>query len=149
MLSRRDRLLLRQLQSDFPLIRQPYLGIAKRLKFSEKEVLRKAKLFCDKGVIRYIGPIFNQKKMGIVSSLVAFRVPKKNLSKAVKIINAYPQVTHNYLRLDTFNLWFTVSAASKSSLLKLIRQIKKKTGVKEALNLITERVFKIDARFGV
>lgn len=149
MLSRKNKLLLRELQSNFPLTRRPYQKIAEKLGLTEQQVLKKARAFQNKGVIRYIGAVFNQRKLGIVSSLVALSVPGKNLSEAANIINSYPQVTHNYLRQDKFNLWFTISAPSKAKLLKLVREIKQKTGVENVLNLATLRVFKIDARFKV
>lgn len=149
MLSQKNKLLLRELQSNFPLTCRPYQKIAERLGLTEEQVLEKARAFQNKGIIRYIGIVFNPRKLGIVSSLVALSVPGKNLSQAANIINSYPQVTHNYLRRDKFNLWFTLSAPSKSRLLKLVREIKRKTGVKNALNLATLRVFKIDARFKV
>ncbi len=149
MLSQKNKLLLRELQSNFPLTRRPYQKIAEKLGFTEEQVLQKARAFKNEGIIRYIGVVFNSGKLGIVSSLVALSVPGKNLSEAANIINSYPQVTHNYLRRDKFNLWFTISAPSKARLLKLVREIKQKSGVKNALNLTTLRVFKIDARFKV
>lgn len=157
MLGQKDKLLLRELQFDFPLLERPFLEIAKRLGLTEQQVIKKVRFFCDTGIIRYIAGIFDQGKLGIVSTLIALSVPNKDLARVSRIINAYPQVTHNYLRRDVslafaqrgkkFNLWFTLSASSEVKLLSLIKEIRRKTGVEDMLNLPTKKVFKIDARF--
>lgn len=147
MLTLKDKLLLEKLQSNFPLTRQPYQEIAKRLGLKEQGVINKVNFFKRRGIIRYIGAIFDTRKLGLKSTLIAMRVPKEKIRRSVKIINKYPEVTHNYLRKDKFNLWFTLSAPSQKRLSKLIAQIKRKTGIREILNLATQKVFKIDARF--
>lgn len=149
MLSQSDRLLLRELQLNFPFTPRPYRAVAQKFGLTEKQVIKKVKLFQDKGIIRYVGGIFDQRKLGIASSLIALSVPKKDLPRVVNIINSYPQVTHNYLRRDKYNLWFTVSASSRNKLLRLVKEIKKKVGKEDMLDLATLKVFKIDARFRV
>ena len=72
---------------------------------------------------------------------------RDRIETAVRIINEYPQVSHNYLRDAEFNIWFTVTASSHTRLLRIIREIKKRAGLKDILNLKTLKVFKIDARF--
>lgn len=148
-MNQKEKRLLEVLQFNFPISPRPYLKIAKRIGFSEDDVIRKIRLFKKKGIIRYIGPVFNLNKMGFVSTLVAARLPKSRIKTAAKIINEYPEVSHNYLRDAEFNIWFTVTASSCSQLLRVIRDIKRKAGIqnKDFLNLNTLKVFKIDARF--
>lgn len=159
-MNQKEKTLLLKLQSDFPLVPRPYQEIGKKFGMTEKEVIDKLKNFKKKGIIRYIGGAFNLKKLGIKSTLIALSVPKKNLQKTVNIINAYPNVSHNYLRQDKFNLqncnngsrfnlWFTVSSRSKKKLLNIVNEIKKKTKSQNMLNLMTLKVFKIDARFKI
>lgn len=146
-LSRKEIRLLEELQSNFPLTNRPYLAIARRIGLSEADLIRKIRALKRKGLIRYIGPVFDLKKSGFSSTLIAVRLPRTKIKKAVRIINEYPQVSHNYLRDDEFNIWFTITAPSSSRLLSIIREIKKRTGIKDVLNLQTLKVFKIDARF--
>jgi DNA-binding Lrp family transcriptional regulator len=61
------------------------------------------------GAIRQISAIFNTGSLGYRSSLVAMAVPQEALDCAVRTVNAYPGVSHNYLRPDTFNMWFTIA----------------------------------------
>ena len=146
-MNKKEKRLLEELQFNFPITSRPYLEIAKRTGFSESSLLRKARTLKKRGIIRYIGPVFNLNKMGFCSTLIAARVPEKKIETAVRIINEYPQVSHNYLRDAEFNIWFTVTASSHSRLLRIIREIKKRAGLKDILNLKTLKVFKIDARF--
>jgi len=149
MLKQKDRSLVETLQNDFPLSKHPYYEIGKKLRLSEEEVIDRVNALKKKKIIRYVGAIFDTKKLGLVSTLIAMRVPRERLKKVIGIINRYPQVSHNYLRNNRFNLWFTLSAYSRRELLRLIRQIKKITGIKDMLNLSTLKVFKIDARFSL
>jgi DNA-binding Lrp family transcriptional regulator len=147
MLNKKDRLLLEGLQDGFPLNSRPYAQIAARIGMSEKALIRKLKKLKKDKVIRYVGAIFDNRALGVKSTLVAMAVPKNSRPGVTEIVNSFSQVSHNYLRDDEFNLWFTLSAADKAGLQKLLIQIKKKTGIKKCLGLDTIKVFKIDARF--
>jgi len=147
MLNKNDRLLLEELQDGFPLNSRPYARIAGGIGISEKALIRKLKKLKKNKVIRYVGAIFDNRALGVKSTLVAMAVPKNSLPRVVDLVNAFPQVSHNYLRDDEFNLWFTLSAADKDNLRKLLARIKKETGIKKCLGLDTVRVFKINARF--
>ncbi|MFH1338564.1 MAG: Lrp/AsnC family transcriptional regulator [Candidatus Omnitrophota bacterium] len=148
-MNKKEKRLLEELQFNFPITSRPYLEIGKRTGFSESGLLHKARALKKRGIIRYIGPVFNLNKMGFSSTLIAARVPESKIERAVRIINDYPQVSHNYLRDAEFNIWFTVTAPSRSRLLRIIREIKRKAGIKDKdiLSLNTLKVFKIDARF--
>ncbi|MCK9594531.1 MAG: hypothetical protein PHH68_02930 [Candidatus Omnitrophica bacterium] len=147
MLNKSDRLLLEELQDGFPLNSRPYARIAARIGMSEKALIHKLKKLKKDKVIRYVGAIFDNRALGVNSTLVAMAVPENSLSRVVDLVNALPQVSHNYLRGGEFNLWFTLSAADKAGLKKLLAWIKKETGIKKCLGLDTVRVFKINARF--
>jgi siroheme decarboxylase len=149
MLSKLDRLILKELQDNFPISSRPYAESCRKFGISEEELISKVKSLKKRKLIRYAGAIFETKKLGIKSTLVAIRAPRKSLSRVTRIINSYPQVSHNYLRAGVYNIWFTLSAGSASLLAKLLKEIKKKTGVADVLNLETVKVFKINARFNL
>ncbi len=146
-LSVKKRQLLKDLQTDFPLVSRPFAQIAKKVGSSEQKVLVELRKLQEEKILRYIGVIFDLGKLGIVSSLVAMRVPKKKLAQVVRVINSYPNISHNYLRADDYNIWFTLSAASETRRRKILGEIIKKTGVKDVLDLKTRRVFKSRAVF--
>ena len=58
-------------------------------------------------------------------------------------MNRYPEVTHNYLRDNQYNIWFTFVAGSSELVYRYMEQIKERTGVREILNLPAKKIFKI------
>ena len=146
-LGAKDKKFLKAAQDDFPLVSRPYRALAGRYGCSEEAMLGRLRTFKENKIIRYAGAVFNMKRLGIRSTLVAMRVPAHKLTKTVRIINSYPHISHNYLRDDAYNVWFTISAASGGRLAHLVAEIKKRTGIREALDLKTTRLFKSRAVF--
>jgi siroheme decarboxylase len=147
MLAKTDRAILKELQDDFPIVSRPYAQVAGKFGLTEAGLIKKLRSLKDKKVIRYAGAIFETKKLGIRSTLVAMSVPEKSLGRVIKVINSLPQVSHNYLREGEFNIWFTLSAPSKKQLSGLLAQVTQKTGITKIMSLETVKVFKINARF--
>ncbi len=137
--------LLSIIQKNFPLTRYPYAKIAQTLGVSEEEVLETLRVQKEASVIRQISPIFDTKRLGYSSSLIAFIVDEDKIDKAVEIINAHPGISHNYERDHDFNIWFTLAVApdSKLGLEKTVELLAQKTGAKDAIILPTLKMFKI------
>ncbi|MCP3955985.1 MAG: Lrp/AsnC family transcriptional regulator [Desulfobacterales bacterium] len=144
-----DKLILNRIQSDFPITRNPYGTIADELDLSEDDVLQRLAALKERGVIRRIGGNFVPEKVGFVSTLCAARVPEDKIDLFAKTVNAYPGVTHNYMRENEFNIWFTFIAPSREQIEKNLADISHKTGIKGILNLPATRVFKIKAHFNL
>ncbi|MBF0386387.1 MAG: Lrp/AsnC family transcriptional regulator [Candidatus Omnitrophica bacterium] len=146
-MTNKDKKFLKGLQTDFPLVLRPFAALAAEQGCSEKEMLGYFRKLKADGVLRYIAVMFDLRKLGIVSSLIALRVPKSKIARTVRIINAYPNVSHNYLRDDDYNIWFTVSAVSERKLQAILADISRKSGITDMLNLRTRQVFKSQAVF--
>lgn len=144
-----DKMILNRIQSDFPITKNPFGAIAKELNLSEADVLRRLTSLKEKGIIRRIGGNFVPEKLGFVSTLCAASVPADKVEMFAETVNSFPGVTHNYLRENDFNVWFTFIAPSMDAIEKNLADISKKTGVKEILNLPATRVFKIKAQFNL
>jgi len=76
-------------------------------------------------------------------------VPQEKVLEVAEIINIYPQVTHNYRRKHKYNLWFTLIASSDEEILKIIEEIKFKTGIEKIFNLPYKKLFKINVNFSL
>jgi DNA-binding Lrp family transcriptional regulator len=142
-----DKKILNILQKEFPLVEQPFRVVAEKCGISEEETLSRIQKMKDEGIIRRIGAVFDGAKLGRVSTLCAARVPEDKINNFVKIVNADKNVTHNYRRNNEYNIWFTVSAATAGELKKFLTYVKKKTGVKDILDMRAVRTFKINASF--
>ncbi len=137
--------LLYQMQHAFPLSQKPFQELAQTLDSSEEEVIEAVKTLKAQGIIRQTSAIFDTKRLGYKSSLVAFKVPEEKIDTAAAIINAHPGVSHNYLRNHDYNIWFTMAVApdSKLGLEKTIAILKEKTEAEDAIILPTLKMFKI------
>ncbi len=149
MLDETDKKIINHIQSDFPISKMPYAVIAKRLDLEEIDVIKRLSELKKKGLIRRIGGNFGPEKLGFTSTLCAARVSMDRLDLFTEVVNSYSGVTHNYIRENSFNVWFTFIAQSREIIEKNLADISKKTGVTEILNLPATEVFKIKALFKV
>ena len=137
--------LLYRMQQSFPLTERPFLELANDLGVSEDEVLELVKSLKEEGLIRQTSAIFDTKRLGYKSSLVAFKVDSDKIDRVAEIINAHPGVSHNYLRDHDFNIWFTIAVApdSKLGLEQTVEILKEQSGASESIILPTLKLFKI------
>lgn len=136
------------IQSDFPITSHPYEEIGKALGLTQDKVFDATNSLLEAKTIRRIGGVFDSYHIGYVSTLCALAVPEPDdVDDVVAVINAYPQVTHNYERDDYYNIWFTLIAPSKEDIECILQEIVAKTGYDEILNLPAIHLFKIRVDF--
>ena len=142
-----DKAILNRIQTRFPLASRPFKSIAQELGTTEEEVLTRVARLKDTGIIRRIGGNFVPGKVGFVSTLCTAQVPEDKVELFTQTVNTFSGVTHNYLRENSFNVWFTFIAPSMDVIRDNLARIAEKTGVKRILNLPATHVFKIKAKF--
>jgi len=142
-----DKAILNRIQSDFPVSSRPYAVIADEFRISEDEVINRVQQLKSTGIIRRIGGNFVPGKLGYVSTLCAGKVPEDKIEFFAKEVNRYTGVTHNYVRENDYNVWFTFIATSMELIKKNLAEISLKTGVTDIINLPATHVFKIKAHF--
>jgi DNA-binding Lrp family transcriptional regulator len=123
------------------------MSVADEVGISEDDVLKRLVRLKEKGIIRRIGGNFVPNKLGFVSTLCAAKVPEDMIESFTKIVNRYPGVTHNYLRDNKYNIWFTFIAPSMEVIEANLENISKETGISDIINLPATKVFKIKAHF--
>ncbi len=141
-----DKKILDIIQTGFPLESRPYEVVGRMLRLTETEVLAKVRVLKEKGIIRRIGATFDSRKLGFHSTLCAARVPEDKLERFTTMVNELPGVTHNYLRDDDYNVWFTLIGLGEEAVHEILRKITARTGI-EVLNLPAEKVYKIKVDF--
>jgi len=147
LMDKEDRMILNEIQKKFPITTRPYLSLTRKLKLGEKEVMQRVQKLKEVGIIRRIGASFSAKSVGFSSTLCAARVPPRKIEEFVSVVNTYPGVTHNYEREGELNIWFTLIAPSRKRIKMILKEISRKTGVKEILNLPATKTFKISVDF--
>jgi siroheme decarboxylase len=144
----RDRELLIAAQSGVSPTSRPFKEIADRLGWEEAEVISRLQRLSDTGHIRKFGAVLAPKKMGYVSLLAAIEVPEDRIEQAAEIINAFPGVTHNYIRDTIPNVWFTMTEIDQTTLESNLGEIEKQLG-SSVIRLPMSRLFKIGVKLDI
>jgi DNA-binding Lrp family transcriptional regulator len=142
-----DKRMLNLVQSRFPLSDRPFLEMAQELGTTEIDLIARIAYQKKKNVIRHIAAIFDTRKLGYKTTLVAFRLPPGKLEKGAHHINKLPGVSHNYARNGTYNLWFTLAVPPYEDLNAVIERLAEETGAETARVMPTIRFFKIGVNF--
>ena len=100
--------ILGAIQNPLPLTDRPFQLMAEELHLPEGAVLDKLKTLQKQGLLREVSAIFNGRKLGYQTALVA--VSAEDTDRAASYINSHPGVSHNYRRNHRFNLWFTFAS---------------------------------------
>lgn len=144
-----DRKILNEIQSDFPITSRPYQELGRRLDLTEDEVVAAVRRLKEEGIIRRIGGNFHSSRLNFVSTLCAAKVPEDKIDSFVEAVNRHPGVTHNYLRNNAYNIWFTFIAENVDFIDNTLSDISGETGIAEILNLPAIKMFKIKVDFEV
>jgi DNA-binding Lrp family transcriptional regulator len=120
--------LLNDFQRDFPLVERPFAVMAAELGSTEQAVLSQLRACVAGNTISRVGPVFRPGAFG-ASTLAAIAVPEPKLPAVAAVVNAHPEVNHNYEREHRLNLWFVVTAASQQCVDDVLRAIERETGL--------------------
>ena len=142
-----DRQLLNILQSSFPLAEEPFEEIGRRLDIPGPDVMARIEDLKATNVVRQISAIFDTRRLGYKTVLVAMRLPEGQLDAGAQMINAHPGVSHNYARDGSFNLWFTLAVPPNESLEDAVEEMSQRTGAESYRLMPTIRFFKIGVNF--
>lgn len=134
-------------QHHFPLVREPYKAIAKKLGISEDETICRMQRLVAEGIVRDIGPVFDLTALGFASTLIALKVPSEGVDHAAAIINGNAGVSHNYEREGEYNIWFTLTAPTPEELAAVLNELLNSIRPEKLLNVPVRRVLKLRTNF--
>ncbi len=124
-----DASLINHLQDGFPICEQPYLQVANELGLTEDDVLNRLKKLLENGTLTRFGALYHAEKMGGALTLAALKVPDADFEKVTEIVNAFPEVAHNYQRNHELNMWFVVATETPQQLDETLEKIELQTGL--------------------
>ena len=142
-----DRRILTAVQADLPVEERPFDALARRLNLAPEEMIARLRQLAAQGLIRRVGPVFDSRRLGYVSTLVAARMPADRLTDVAARVSALPGVTHNYERRHAYNLWFTLTAPSAAELEQTLANLRRETGLDGFYSLPAEAMYKIRVQF--
>lgn len=146
MMDELDREILNEIQWTFPLVARPYDEIAKKFNISSDDIKSRLIRLKKIGILRQLSAIFDTRKLGYTSSLVAMQTKPESIEHVAAQINLHPGVSHNYERDHRFNLWFTLAVPPGTDLKTEVDKLEKIPGVLQVRMLPTIRLFKIGVK---
>jgi heme b synthase len=143
----RDKALMSVIQANFPVDRRPFERLAAYLGDDGEDIERRVRKMRSDGVIRRLGAVFDSRKLGYVSTLVAGRVDPDDLDEVAAEVSKLTGVTHNYRREHAYNLWFTLTSESPERLEETLEDLRQRTAARELHSLPALKVYKIRVNF--
>ncbi len=141
-----DKELLNEIQWTFPLVTRPFDAIAKKFDTTPEIIKDRLNNLKEIGVLRQLSAIFDTRKLGYTSSLVAMEIEHDKLEYVASQINRHPGVSHNYEREHQFNLWFTLAVPPGADLQTEVDKFNVLKGIKKVRMLPTLQLFKIGVK---
>ncbi len=142
-----DRKILNVIQTRFPLVEKPFEAVGGEIGIPESEVIERVADMKSKNVVRQISAIFDTRRLGYKTTLVAMRLPEDELDAAAQVINEHPGVSHNYARNGHFNLWFTLAVPPYEDLAESVEAMAQRTNAESYRLMPTIKFFKIGVNF--
>lgn len=124
-----DKAIINRLQLGFPISESPYRKVAEELAISESELLNRLQVLLADGVLSRFGPMYHAEQMGGALTLAALKVPDERFDEVAAIVNAFPEVAHNYARNHALNMWFVLATEKPEQVQTVIAEIEKQTGL--------------------
>ncbi len=125
-----DRLLINLLQEGLPLQHDPFAPLARKAGISEAEVVERITHMREVGAITRFGPFLDAEAMGGAFCLCAMAVPPRHFEEVVTLVNAHPEVAHNYERQHKLNMWFVLACEKPEQIAEAAVRIEGETGLK-------------------
>ncbi len=125
-----DRKIIRELQYGFPVTASPFAQVATRLGLEEQALLERIKALRDDNTLTRFGPMYQIERLGGAFSLAAMKVAQDQFDDIAAIVNALPEIAHNYERNHELNMWFVIATESPEAVGQVVARIEQLTGGK-------------------
>ncbi len=104
-----DRRIINALQGGFPISDEPTARSPTALGTTEAELLARPAAPARRRVLTRFGPMFQIERLGGRFVLAALAVPEDRFAEVTALVNALPEVAHNYRREHRLNMWFVLA----------------------------------------
>ena len=141
-----ERRVINALQGGFPVCERPFDEAARGLGIDEATLIACIDGMLEKGLLTRFGPLFDAGRLGGAFSLCAMEVPAADFERVAAIVNAMPEVAHNYEREHRLNMWFVVATPTPEGIADVLERIEAATGL-AVLDFPKQDEFRVDLRF--
>lgn len=140
-----DRRIINGLQGNFPIAPRPFREAARNLGTDEATLLNRLEALLEQGILTRFGPLYNADRLGGAFTLCAMSVPAADFERVAGLINALPEVAHNYEREHRLNMWFVLATGDPARITQITSRIESQTGC-GVLELPKEAEYFVDLR---
>lgn len=124
-----DRAILNSLQEGFPLTPRPFDDAGAVLGLTGPELIERLKRLRGIGAITRFGPFYDAAEMGGAFCLCALSAPETDFDRIAALVNAHPEVAHNYARDHELNMWFVLATDTPEGIAETAARIEAETGL--------------------
>jgi len=124
-----DRRIVNTLQGGLPIAPRPYAMAAEHLGIAEAELIARLERLLGDGSLSRFGPLYDAERLGGAVTLAAMTVPAARFEEVARVVNAFPEVAHNYARDHRLNMWFVVATDEPARIADVLRDIAQTTGL--------------------
>ena len=128
-LDQTDRRVLNALQDRLPISHSPFAEVAGPLGLTEGDLIARIARLREIGAITRFGPFFDAAAMGGAFCLCAIAVPEARIDEVMTLVNAHPEVAHNYERQHHLNMWFVLACEKPDGIARVAKRIEAETGL--------------------
>jgi len=125
-----QRAFINRYQGGFPLCARPFVEAAERLGTDEGTLIEAVAGLLQRGLLTRFGPLFDAGRLGGAVTLAALAVPESRFDDVAQVVNALPQVAHNYRREHRLNMWFVVASDRAEEVTRTLSRIEVMTGLR-------------------
>ena len=124
-----DRAILNTLQEGFPLTPRPFDDAGATLGLTGDDLIARLSRLREIGAITRFGPFFDAAAMGGDFCLCALTAPSDDFDRIADLVNAHPEVAHNYARDHELNMWFVLATPTPEGIAATAARIEAETGL--------------------
>jgi DNA-binding Lrp family transcriptional regulator len=95
---------------------------------TEDELIRRVDALLAQGTLTRFGPMYHAERLGGALTLAAMKISPADLERVAGIVNAFPEVAHNYAREHELNMWFVLATETPEHIAEVIGEIERATG---------------------
>jgi len=92
--------------------------------------------------------MYHAERLGGALTLAAMKIPAADFERVAGIVNAFPEVAHNYAREHELSMWFVLATETPERIDEVIGVIERATGYK-VYNMPKLEEFYVGLRFTV
>jgi len=142
-----DKMVIRELQEDLPIVPRPFTALADRIGLSEDELFAAMNSLVERGFMRRMAAILYHRRAGFrANGMGVWAVPEDDVVEIGEEMASFQNVSHCYRRPTypdwPYNVFTMVHGQSTEQCEEILSAISRKTGVTEYISLYSTREYK-------